>query len=127
MADKTRTIQILSNLMDNALKHTQSGNIRLGYELKGKYIEFYISDTGTGIPSDQIGSIFGRFVKAKNNATHGTGLGLAICKMLVEKMGGQISVESEVGKGSTFKFTLPISEETEPETETETEPEFEEL
>ena len=108
-ADKTRTIQVISNLLDNALKHTQSGNIRIGYEVKDNFIEFYVADTGTGIPSEQLGTIFERFVKA-NNGVHGTGLGLSICKMLVEKMGGQISVESEMGKGSTFKFALPIFE-----------------
>lgn len=109
LADKTRAIQVMSNLLDNALKHTQSGNIRIGYELKENFIEFYVADTGAGIPSEQLSTIFGRFVKA-NNSTHGTGLGLSICKMLVEKMGGQISVESELGKGSKFKFTLPIFE-----------------
>ena len=107
IADKNRTIQVISNLIDNALKHTRFGSIRLGYKLNGEYIEIYIADTGNGISPEQVNSIFNRFVKANENV-QGAGLGLSICKMLVEKMGGQISVESELGKGSIFKFTLPI-------------------
>ena len=106
MADKNRTIQIISNLIDNALKFTKRGSIRFGYKLKGKFLEIYTTDTGIGIAPDQLDTIFNRFVKADENI-QGTGLGLSICKMLVEKMGGKISVESQFGKGTIFKFTLP--------------------
>ena len=108
IADKNRTIQVISNLIDNALKHTKSGSIRLGYNVGDEYIEFYVADTGNGISPQQLDAIFNRFVKANENV-HGAGLGLSICKMLVEKMGGKISVESKLGQGSIFKFTLPIS------------------
>lgn len=109
VADKNRTIQVVSNLIENALKHTKFGSIHLGYKLKDGYIEFYVADTGTGILPEKLDAIFNRFVKANENVP-GTGLGLSICKMLVEKMGGEISAESELGKGSVFKFTLPLSE-----------------
>ena len=109
-ADKNRTIQIISNLVDNALKHTKLGSVRLGYEVKDEFLEFYITDTGAGISPELVDSIFERFVKADDNV-RGTGLGLSICKMLVEKMGGSISVESELGKGTTFRFTLPLAEQ----------------
>ena len=107
MADKNRTIQIISNLIDNALKFTKRGSIHFGYKVKGEFLEIYTTDTGIGIASDQLDTIFNRFVKANENI-QGTGLGLSICKMLVEKMGGQICVESQLGKGTTFKFTLPL-------------------
>lgn len=106
-ADKNRTVQIISNLIDNALKYTKYGSIRIGYKQVGDYIEIYTTDTGKGIKPELLDSIFSRFVKADENV-HGTGLGLSICKSLVEKMGGQIGVKSELGKGTTFKFTLPI-------------------
>lgn len=106
-ADKNRTVQIISNLIDNALKYTKYGSIRIGYKQVGDYIEIYTTDTGKGIKPELLDSIFSRFVKADENV-HGTGLGLSISKMLVEKMGGQIGVKSELGKGTTFKFTLPI-------------------
>lgn len=106
-ADKNRTVQIISNLIDNALKYTKYGSIQIGYKQVGDYIEIYTTDTGKGIKPELLDSIFSRFVKADENV-HGTGLGLSICKMLVEKMGGQIGVKSELGKGTTFKFTLPI-------------------
>ena len=107
MADKNRTIQIISNLIDNALKFTKHGSIRFGYEVRGNYLEVYTIDTGIGISPEKLDTIFNRFVKANDNI-QGTGLGLSISKMLVEKMGGQISVESQLGKGTTFKFTLPL-------------------
>jgi signal transduction histidine kinase len=106
-ADRNRTIQIISNLIDNAIKCTKYGSIRFGYKLKGNYIEIYTTDTGKGIKPELLDSIFARFVKADENI-YGTGLGLSICKMLVEKLGGQISVDSELGKGTTFRFTLPL-------------------
>lgn len=108
MADKTRTMQIISNLIDNALKFTKHGSIRFGYHLKDNYIEVYTTDTGIGIAPQNINNIFDRFVKA-NEKIQGTGLGLSISKTLVEKMGGEISVESQYGKGTTFRFTLPLA------------------
>lgn len=108
MADKTRTMQIISNLIDNALKFTKHGSIRFGYHLKDNYIEVYTTDTGIGIAPQNINNIFNRFVKA-NEKIQGTGLGLSISKTLVEKMGGEISVESQYGKGTTFRFTLPLA------------------
>jgi len=107
-ADKNRTIQVLSNLIDNALKFTKCGSIHYGYQKKGEYVEIYTTDTGIGIASEQLSSVFDRFVKADENI-RGTGLGLSICKMLVERMGGHISVQSILGKGTTFLFTLPIA------------------
>lgn len=107
-ADKNRTIQVLSNLIDNALKFTKCGSIHYGYQKKDEYVEIYTTDTGIGIASEQLSSVFDRFVKADENI-RGTGLGLSICKMLVERMGGHISVQSILGKGTTFLFTLPIA------------------
>ena len=106
-ADKNRTVQIISNLIDNALKYTKHGHIRIGYKMKGKFVEIYTADTGIGIKPELVDTIFNRFVKANENV-HGTGLGLSISKMLVEKMGGEISVTSELEKGTTFRFTLPL-------------------
>ena len=105
--DKTRLVQILSNLLTNALKHTVSGWIRFGYQIRENDIYFYVEDTGSGIPEKEKENIFTRFVQL-NGHKQGIGLGLAICKGLVNKMGGEIAVESEVGKGSLFNFTLPL-------------------
>ena len=105
-ADKSRVIQILSNLIGNALKFTQSGSIRFGYWTRGQEVEIHVTDTGKGISKENQKRIFDRFVKA-NDMDQGTGLGLSICKMLVEKMKGTIVVDSELGKGTTFRFTLP--------------------
>lgn len=105
--DKNRLVQILSNLLTNAVKHTTQGKIVFGYQLRGKEIYFYVEDTGSGIPEKEKENIFTRFVQL-NGHQQGIGLGLAICKGLVTKMGGDISVESEVGKGSLFSFILPL-------------------
>lgn len=105
--DKNRMSQILSNLLTNAIKHTTHGSIRFGYTLKGDYLHFYVSDTGSGIPEKDLQNIFVRFVQLKGSS-NGIGLGLAICKGLVNKMGGEISVSSKLGEGSTFEFTLPL-------------------
>ncbi len=105
--DKNRLMQILMNLLTNAAKHTDTGSIRFGYETEGEYVRFYVSDTGHGIPAEAQETIFNRFVQL-NDATQGIGLGLPICKGLVLKMGGTISVTSEVDKGSVFSFTLPL-------------------
>lgn len=106
LADKNRTIQVISNLVDNALKFTKHGSVRFGYRKCGDKVEIYTTDTGIGIAADKLDSIFGRFVKA-DDSVNGTGLGLSICKMLVERMNGEMGVESEFGKGTTFHFTLP--------------------
>ena len=105
-AEKNRLSQLLINLIGNAIKFTTEGGIRFGYELRGKELYFYVSDTGCGIPKDKQKSIFERFVKL-NGFKQGTGLGLPICRTLVDHMGGTIGVESEEGKGSTFWFTVP--------------------
>ena len=107
--EKNRISQLFINLVTNAIKFTMEGSIRFGYELHGKELYCYVSDTGIGIPKDKQENIFGRFVKL-NSFAQGTGLGLSICHTLVEHMGGHIGVESEEGHGSTFWFTLPYEE-----------------
>ena len=107
-ADKNRVMQVLINLLTNATKYTEKGNIRFGYGIRRNFVRFYVTDTGRGIPKSELGNIFGRFVQLKGNK-QGIGLGLAICKGLVSKMGGTISATSDVGKGSTFSFTLPLN------------------
>lgn len=105
--DKTRLVQILSNLLTNAVKYTTQGKICFGYQIRGKEIYFYVEDTGSGIPEKEKENIFTRFVQL-NGHKQGIGLGLAICKGLVNKMGGEIYVKSEIGKGSLFSFVLPL-------------------
>ena len=109
--DNGRIQQMLTNFVTNAVKYTQQGHICVGYRLeyrdgrRGLYV--YCEDTGAGIPADQRERIFERFVKL-NDYVQGTGLGLSICKIIIEKCGGVISVDSEVGKGSTFWFWIPV-------------------
>lgn len=107
--DRNRLWQICMNLLTNAVKHTKKGSIWFGYTLEdeGKMVKFYVSDTGCGIPKDELDNIFARFVQL-SDFEQGVGLGLAICKGLVLKMGGNISVMSKEGFGSTFIFTLPM-------------------
>ena len=109
-ADVERLRQIFNNLMSNAIKFTINGSIEIGYQPKGEMVEFFVRDTGIGIPAEYHDSIFERFrqVEAGNSRKYGgNGLGLAISKNLVELMGGKIWIDSESGKGSTFYFTLP--------------------
>lgn len=104
--DHNRIMQVITNLITNAIKFTTKGEVRFGYKVKNDIIEFYVQDTGMGIPRDKIDRIFDRFVKL-NDFAQGTGLGLAICKMIIMKAGGDIKVISKEGEGSTFIFTLP--------------------
>ena len=106
--DKNRIMQVITNLITNAIKFTFTGEIRFGFEVKEDRINFYVKDTGVGISEEKTNHIFDRFVKL-NSFVQGTGLGLAICRMIVEKIGGEITVESEVNKGSVFRFTIPYN------------------
>lgn len=116
--DKEKVYAILTNLVKNAIKFTKSGSIEFGYSLKSgidaKELEFYVKDTGMGIPEEQKGFIFDRFRQGSESLTRnyeGAGLGLAISKAYVEMLGGRIWVDSKVGKGSRFYFTLPFNRE----------------
>lgn len=105
--DWNRIIQIISNLLSNAAKFTPKGEIHFGYREKKDFVEFYVKDSGIGIPAERVATIFQRFGKI-NDFVQGTGLGLTLCRMLVEKMGGRIWLRSQEGKGSRFYFTLPL-------------------
>lgn len=105
--DWNRIIQIISNLLSNAAKFTPKGEIHFGYREKEDFVEFYVKDSGIGIPAERVATIFQRFGKI-NDFVQGTGLGLTLCRMLVEKMGGRIWLRSQEGQGSRFYFTLPL-------------------
>ena len=110
--DKDKFFSILTNLIKNAIKYTEKGSIEFGYNLKGKFIEFYIKDTGIGIEDSRQGVIFDRFIQAdieNKMARQGAGLGLSISKAYVELLGGNMWVKSETGKGSVFYFTIPYN------------------
>ena len=111
IGDEAKIKQILTNLISNALKFTLKGSVRFGYSQENENLSFYVKDSGIGIPPEYMGRIFDRFLQAEHEGygkQRGTGLGLSICKKLVELMGGKIWVESSVGIGSTFHFTLPF-------------------
>jgi CheY-like chemotaxis protein/nitrogen-specific signal transduction histidine kinase len=111
ITDANRLTQVFSNLISNALKHTPSGSISFGYKVleEGQKIEFFVKDTGTGIAKEDIDHIFETYVSrdAETN-NNGYGLGLPLCKIIVEKLGGTIAVESELNKGTTFTFVMPF-------------------
>ena len=108
--DANRVTQVFSNLISNALKHTTKGSITYGYRLinDGTEVEFFVTDTGSGIDPNDIENIFGTYVSRDADTQNGYGLGLALCKTIVEKMDGRISVQSRLGEGSTFRFVLPF-------------------
>lgn len=116
--DPQRIEQVLLNLLSNAIKCTNRGFVSLSYEVDDDYVKVLVTDTGVGIPDDKQECVFQRFVKL-NDFRQGTGLGLAICKMIVEKLGGEIGLTSKVGKGSTFWFTLPLERNKSNESEEE--------
>ncbi|MBU2651403.1 MAG: PAS domain S-box protein [Bacteroidetes bacterium] len=108
--DKSKFYAVFSNLLKNAMKYTHKGNITFGYEVKNKFLEFFVKDTGIGIARDKQGIIFNRFVQEENGLVHsyeGSGLGLAISRAYVEMLGGQIWVKSQKNRGSEFYFSLP--------------------
>ena len=107
VCDQNRLAQVITNLLNNASKFTEQGSIRFGFDLKDDRVEFYVEDTGVGIPEEKVRDVFDRFVKL-NDFAAGTGLGLAISKMIVERMDGTIGVESEEGKGTRFHFSIPV-------------------
>ena len=108
-SDRNRLNQVIANFINNAIKFTATGSIRLGYDrIDAGHLRFYVADTGIGIMQEKQTEIFDRFVKL-NSFVHGTGLGLSISKSIVEQLGGTIGVESEPGKGACFWFTLPIA------------------
>lgn len=112
LTDAQRVEQVISNFLSNAIKCTSKGFISLSYEVQEEFVRVSVTDTGIGIDKPHQEHVFQRFVKL-NEFVQGTGLGLAICKMIVEKLGGEIGVNSQLGKGSTFWFTLPLKESTE--------------
>ncbi|HEX3008261.1 MAG TPA: response regulator [Bacteroidales bacterium] len=108
--DEIRLRQIITNLLSNAIKFTHEGFVEFGVRSKEGYIEFFVKDTGIGISPADVAVIFEPFRQVENNNSRmygGNGLGLSISKALVEKLGGTLSVQSEVEKGSTFSFTIP--------------------
>ncbi|HEY9122950.1 MAG TPA: ATP-binding protein [Bacteroidales bacterium] len=109
--DKTKLLQILTNLIKNAIKFTHEGSIQIGYKIKGRVVEFFVKDTGIGIPEYMHEKIFERFLKADNTLIkpyEGAGLGLAISKAYVNMLGGEIWLTSKENEGTTFFFTLPL-------------------
>lgn len=110
-ADQNRVLQVLSNLIGNAIKFTPNGGkVTVSSELDGAAVKISVRDNGPGIPADQIPYLFARHWQAMSAATRGSGLGLFISRGIVEAHRGKIWVESEVGKGSCFSFTLPATQ-----------------
>jgi signal transduction histidine kinase len=112
--DAGRIIQCLMNLAGNALKFTREGRVEIAVDLRGDVLQYRVTDTGIGIAKDQVEAIFGEFQQGDPTITRefgGTGLGLSITKKFVEMHGGRIWVESDLGKGSTFTFAIPVRAE----------------
>ena len=109
MVDRLQIERVISNLVINALRHTKLGQIKISAEGRDGHVATSICDTGSGIPAEYLPHIFDKFVQVPNAPTGGAGLGLAISKSIVEAHGGQISVQSQAGRGTTFTFTLPLA------------------
>jgi signal transduction histidine kinase/DNA-binding response OmpR family regulator len=110
ITDDVKLVQILSKLLDNALKFTKQGYVNFGYKVKGDELEFFVKDTGIGIPREMYDEIFIRFNQVESTTARefgGSGLGLPISKAYIELLGGKVWLSSELGKGSTFYFTVP--------------------
>ena len=111
--DSARLQQVVVNLLDNAIKYTEKGEIEFGFTVEDKYLKFYVTDTGIGIKETHINYLFDRFYKVEDDNTklfRGTGIGLYLSKRIVVMLGGEIGVKSEYGKGSLFYFTIPKTE-----------------
>ena len=108
--DKSRLVQILSNLVTNAIKYTNKGHIEMGYKPTHEGILIYVENTGNGIAPENIEKIFNRFEKLES-FVQGIGLGLSICKSLIEKLNGHIEVTSQLNKGTTFTIYIPCKAE----------------
>jgi signal transduction histidine kinase len=110
-ADPTRLKQILINLLGNSVKFTDVGEVDVTVCKKGKFAKFTVRDTGCGIPEEKFKAVFSIFEQVDNSSTRvagGTGLGLPITQRLIHLHGGKIELESKLGKGSTFTFTMPL-------------------
>lgn len=115
ISDETKLIQILTKLLDNAIKFTREGYVNFGYSVNEKEIEFYVEDTGIGISPEMQQEIFKHFSQVESTGARefgGSGLGLSISKAYVELLGGEVWLKSELGKGSTFYFTIPYKKTT---------------
>lgn len=116
--DSGRIAQVLQNLLSNALAHTpEGGRVSVGANPSGPFVEVFVSDTGAGIPPEHLPHIFERFYRvdpSRSRATGGSGIGLTIARQLVEAHGGSLWAESEVGKGSSFRLTLPVAPDADP-------------
>jgi PAS domain S-box-containing protein len=107
--DRLQIERVINNLVVNALRHTTKGAIKISATQRDNHLAVSVADTGSGIPPDYLPHIFDKFVQVPDAPTGGAGLGLTISKSIIEAHGGQISVQSEVGRGTTFTFTLPLA------------------
>ncbi|WP_459187465.1 ATP-binding protein [Parabacteroides sp. APC149_11_2_Y6] len=107
--DMQRVEQVLLNLLSNAIKFTTQGFVSLSYKVEEDFVRVSVTDTGVGIAKDKQNAVFERFVKL-DEFKQGTGLGLSICRMIIERLGGEMGLKSELGRGSTFWFTLPLTD-----------------
>lgn len=106
-SDQKRLTQVISNFISNAIKYTNEGSITMGFSHNDNSLRFFVSDTGKGMAKENLPTVFDRFTKF-DPFVQGVGLGLSICRSIIEALGGEIGVESELGKGSEFWFTIPL-------------------